>query len=240
MIHVPDYYGSFEMDIRSHILKRLVVTGYYEPQLLKLVKSHIKRNVDAIDVGANIGLYTVLFANLISPTNKVLAIEPIPSVLYYLHRNIKRNNLGNQVIFFEGVSKECSGLAEIQTVIGNEEYSSMRDIAHPSAREMKFLQITVSGETIDNLVKLNSLSPGFIKIDTEGAELMVLKGALRTLETARPVIISELSDRLLAGFNSDTDEVLSLLEGKGYVVIDVLTGHRPIKPFHGNIIALPK
>lgn len=92
----------------------------------------------------------------------------------------------------------------------------MRDIAHPSAREMKFLQITVSGETIDNLVKLNSLSPGFIKIDTEGAELMVLKGALRTLETARPVIISELSDRLLAGFNSDTDEVLSLLEGKGY------------------------
>ena len=96
------------------------------------------------------------------------------------------------------------------------------------------------GETLDNLVARYDLTPGFIKIDTEGAELRVLTGALDTLQRLRPLIMSELSDRLLSGFGDSAAAVIELLDQQGYEITDVRTGVRPLLPFDGEILAIPK
>jgi hypothetical protein len=94
---------------------------------------------------------------------------------------------------------------------------------------------------VDNLVERYRLHPGFIKIDTEGAELLVLRGALKTLQQEHPVILFELSDRLLASLNSSSEQVIVLLRECGYRLMnaDDLKGTISF-PFEGSILALPE
>ena len=91
VMRIPAFQGSFEIDVRSHLLKRLMVERAFEPDIVEMVNKYVDPIRDVIDVGANAGFYTVLFSRLVGKTNKVLAIEPAPPVLDHLHRNIERN-----------------------------------------------------------------------------------------------------------------------------------------------------
>jgi hypothetical protein len=102
----------------------------------------------------------------------------------------------------------------------------------------------VSGETLDNLVRINGLNPSLVKIDVEGAEGLVLSGADLVLTNNRPIILSELDDRLLKELNWDSQKVISLLESYQYKIFDAHNGieiktstFKP--PFIGEIICLP-
>ncbi len=240
-IHVPDFSGSFEIDFRSHILMRLLRNENYEPNLVKLINAHIDYQKDVIDVGANIGLFTVLFSKTISDVNKVLAVEPTPLALYYLRQNVQRNGCLDSVIVFEGVAKDTKGDCKINVIPGMEEYSSLGNITHPAVVDNAYEEITVNGDTIDNLVERFNLEPGFIKIDTEGSEYHVLKGALRTIQKTAPIILSELSDDLSANCGANSQIVIELLQDNGYEIRDANDPEIPIKvPFEGNIIAIPR
>ncbi len=134
-----------------------------------------------------------------------------------------------------------SGSATISVISGMEEYSSLSRIVHPSATNRPHDTIEVKGDTIDNLVNQLDLNPGFIKIDTEGAEYMVLRGAINTLEKSRPVILSELSDALLSTSGHTSEDVVTLMRDSGYQVVNALAPHVRIRfPFDGEILALPR
>jgi hypothetical protein len=95
--------------------------------------------------------------------------------------------------------------------------------------------------TIDELVGLHTLRPALIKIDVEGAEYLVFKGARETLRAHRPVILSELADELLAGFGSTSRDVIRLLEAEGYEVMDAIDPTRkPGERRHGDILCIPR
>ena len=89
---------------------------------------------------------------------------------------------------------------------------------------------------IDNLVDRYNLNPGMIVIDVEGAEDLVIQGALNTIQKSHPVIISELDDVLLKKLNSNSNKVICFLESLGYEVKDV-NSDKINFPFSGNIIA---
>src|SRR5712691_3537224 len=118
---LPEFAGEFELDLRSHITHSLLL-GNFERTLLPIVKASLQPNVDAIDVGANVGLYTVLISRMIAPTGRVLAAEPAPTVLPLLRSNIRRNSL-THVLLFEGVVTSERGQGTLNFVPGNEEYS---------------------------------------------------------------------------------------------------------------------
>ena len=241
VVDVPAFDGEFEIDFRSHVLLRLLRDKQYEPELMPVIDDYLDPHKDVLDVGANIGLFSILFSTLISEGNRVFAIEPTPRALDYLRKNILRNDCSSTVIVVEGVMTDRVGFVTLSTVPGMEEYSSLGRITESIGEESEIQAIQVSGCTVDNLVRDNKVNPGFIKIDTEGAEYLVLSGAVDTLRNHRPVILSELSDKYLATFGHSAENVVNLLERYGYSVFDALHLNAPISyPFFGEILAVPK
>ena len=239
-VKVPQFEGSFFVDIRSHILKRIILERNYEPEIIELIKVYLDKNRDVIDAGANIGLFTVLFSKLICNKKKVLAIEPVISAYNMLNMNIIYNDTQDSVITFNGIASNKKGNFCINTIPGKEEYSSIgKKVAHPAVNELKFESVEVKGDTVDNLVKKYDLNPGFIKIDVEGSEFNVFEGLKDTIHNHKPIILSELDDVLLSNCDHSSQEAICFLEGEGYNVFNVRGMEKPEYPFSGDIIAIP-
>jgi FkbM family methyltransferase len=236
VVTLNNIHGRYEIDSRSHILQRILITKEYEPITVDLIKKYTIREKDAINIGANIGLFTNLLADLIDENNKVLSIEPIPGAFKYLGANIERNRNKGKIITYQGIAFDKPGIFKINLVPGNEEYSSVGEIVHPAMKDHKSKVIEVNGDTIDHLVENYQLRPGIIVIDVEGAELQVLSGAINTIEKYKPIIITELDDLLLEKLNSSSDQIIKILENSGYIVRDI-EGKKLKYPFTGNIIA---
>jgi FkbM family methyltransferase len=238
ILEINDYLGTFEIDIRSDVLNNLLIYGDYEQDIVNLINKYIDPKKDVLDVGANIGLHTVLFSRLIKPEQKVLAFEPTPNALKYLQKNIETNNCYSKVIIYNGIATNTKGVFELNVIEGMEEYSAIGKINHPNAKDKNSRTIKVPGNTIDSLVKENNLNPGFIKIDTEGAEYFVFDGAKETINKYKPVIISELSDNLLGAQGFNSDKIFNNLMEIGYKIYDVKSFKPVSNKFEGNFIAI--
>mgnify|MGYP004000199275 CR=1 FL=1 len=236
-LRIEYFNGSFSMNFKSHIFKRLFLNGDYEKDLIAKVEKYIPSDKDIIDVGANIGLFTTLFAKKTDKT--VFAAEPTDGAYSYLIKNIKTNNLNN-VITFKGVIDEIEGDKYINFIDGNEEYSSLSEINHPSVSDKNKEKLKVQSMRIDDAVKLHNLNPGFIKIDVEGAEMNVLKSMIKTIKEFKPVIMCEVVDYMLENFNSSSKELFSLLNESGYEIIILDKHNRNSDKFIGNILAVAK
>ncbi|MCI0401702.1 MAG: FkbM family methyltransferase [Nitrososphaera sp.] len=239
LIRVDTFCGTFAMDVRSDLFRRIIENGEYESYLAKYCLQYLDRNRDVIDVGANIGFYTVLFAKQLYH-RKVLSLEPTQRAYERLLRNILENGVAENVIVFNGVAAESTGTREINFIEGKEEYSSLGEMAHPSIVGQVYDKQRVSSSSIDDLVEINHLDPGFIKVDTEGCEHMVFSGCQQTLRQKRPVILSELSNPLLSRNGSSSREVIEMIRNHDYKVIDPLypdidPGARP----YGDILCIP-
>jgi FkbM family methyltransferase len=232
--------GNFEIDIRSHLLQRILINKTYEPDIAALIKMKINPERDAINIGANIGLHTNLISNLINNDRKILAVEPTPLAFNYLMKNIERNGSINKVLYFNGICTNKPGSYTLNSVIGKEEYSSIGETEYITNLNENIVKIQVKGETADYLVAKFNLDPGLILIDVEGAEMKVLEGATNTIKKFKPVIISELVDDFLALQNTSSKEVVDFFNTLDYEVNSIDKRHKLNYPFCGNIIAIPK
>ena len=239
VVKIKDIPGKFEIDARSHILKKILINKSYEPVIVSVIKANLTPDKDAINVGANIGIYTVLLASLINIDRKVLAVEPTPLAFRYLGNNLKRNNLESKVIFYNGICIDEKGRYDLNIIEGKEEYSSIGESFHLAKIKETIARVNVEGDTVNNLVAFYKLNPGIIVIDVEGSEMKVLKGASDVLTRYKPVIILELVDDLLKNQESSSKEVIDFLEKSGYIVCDVTSNKKAGYPFSGNIIARP-
>lgn len=219
VLRVDEFGGEFEASVRSDVFRRLVMLGEYEPEIVKICSRFLAPSRDVVDVGANIGFYSVFFATRLQK-GRVLAVEPTNGARRRLQNNLERNGVVERVIVFGGVLSDRVGDMPISIIPGKEEYSTIGAMCHPATLGEKVETTRVCGSTLDYLVGQHSLDVGFIKMDVEGMEHMVLKGAGQVLEEHRPIIVSELSNPLLARNGSSAEEVVSYIAGKGYVVID--------------------
>jgi len=242
VISIDEFRGSFAVDCRSDLFKRLLLTKQYEPELIKYCLKFLDKKRDAIDVGANVGFYTVLFAKKLNG-KKVLSIEPTVNALQHLYRNIKLNNIESNVIVFEGAASNRNRIAEIRTIDGKEEYSTLGEWKHPSISKERYTLQKVKLKTVDELVAQYSLDPGFMKVDVEGMEHFVFEGSKRILENNRPVILSELSDYLLKENGSSSKEIINLIKSYEYDVYGLnpqITSNLLLVDDFNNILCIPK
>jgi FkbM family methyltransferase len=219
IIEIKEFGGTYALDIRSHLFKRLLLEKEYEPELVDVCKRYINKNKDIIDVGANVGFFSCFFSKQIQ-NNKVLAIEPTQNALKRLKHNLELNKANENVILFEGVVSDSEGLLEIKTIEGKEEYSSLGGMNHHGIASEKYVTERVKSITLDALIKEHKLDPGFIKIDVEGAEHLVFAGASEVLTQKRPIILSEMCNFLLKKNGSSAAEVINFIEKHDYEVIN--------------------
>jgi FkbM family methyltransferase len=236
IVKVKEFHGEFIMSAKSDLFKRLLRHGFYEPAWSGAFLSFIKPGMDIIDVGANVGFYTVAAAK---KGARVLAIEPAEGAFRRLQENVRRNGVEDSVVLFHGLASDTEGEHELHVIEGKEEYSSMAPIQPQYARG-EGETIKARSRTLDSLAAEFGFNPGLIKVDTEGAELLVFTGASGILAKDRPVVMSELSNTLLGGFGATGDEVVEIFSDLGYSV--GLADGQPLSAGvdgYGEILCLP-
>lgn len=238
-VYVEGFGGVFEFDARSEILKRIILYREYEKENLNIIDTHLDLDKDVLDIGANVGLFSVYFAKKISQGCHVLAIEPTINASGLLEKNLQNNNVADSVIVYKGVASNVAGIYNLKVIAGKEEYSTLGgNINQTHVHDYLPEEISVSGNTVDRLVDKYGLIPGFLKIDTEGAEYLVLQGSEMTLRAYHPAILAEVMDNYLINFGHSASQVVDFLRQLGYRVVDISTDEPPLFPFNGEILAI--
>jgi len=182
---------------------------YYEPELAYLEKVLSQGKV-FVDVGANFGVYTLVASRLVGGTGTVIALEPTAQSFVTLRQNIALNHFANvrafQVALTQSVGKAWlyHGWDPVGNSLGKDPLSS------DEGEE-------VQTESLDNLLEENGIGRvDVIKVDVEGAEELVLRGAIKTLTTSRPVVIFEYNPACAAHFSLSPYGARDFLESLGY------------------------
>jgi FkbM family methyltransferase len=183
------------------------LTGDAEPEVQAALAELIEPGQTVYDVGANIGFFTILCSRLVGPQGKVYAFEPIPQNLATLRHNVTINALSN-VTIVEAALSSSTGTAEMFVSPWsafhslNLEGATKQDNHGPRAGE-----ITVQTVTLDEFVQGEGVrAPDLVKIDVEGAELIVLAGMRETLRSVKPLLLCELHDTK-AGYAELVDSI---------------------------------
>jgi FkbM family methyltransferase len=190
----------------------------WEPEEYCDVMSAIREGDHVMDIGAFWGLFSLGAARRVGPTGRVIAIEPGPRQASMLKANLRGNNFESIV---ECVELVCAQATDESVEFFVDPEGSMVDsaVAKPGRSARRVNRQTT---TVDELVKRFNLRPGVIKIDVEGFEDLVLKGALRTLKQYQPVLFVEFHHEELALRDIESTDVLGFLENLGYECQELL------------------
>ena len=137
-----------------------------------------------LDVGANIGMTTLLMSKLFK---EVYSFEPVPSTFSLLKRNVERNRLENIALFNVALGSEAFS-TEIQFAEGNRSGGFINDITKASEGHVSEKIMVERGDAI---LKEHHVIPSFIKIDVEGYELQALRGLEQSINQSQPVVMLE-------------------------------------------------
>lgn len=139
-----------------------------------------------LDVGSNIGYYAVLAANKVGTTGRVIGCEPSPSVFGVLKQNVRRFEPGNVEVFPWAVGAKSGNLQFYESEIPN--WGSL----FPNSTLLQTCTTTVTAKSVDEIVDgISEFRPTALRMDVEGAELMVLEGAHQVLRNHKPCLFIE-------------------------------------------------
>lgn len=156
--------------------------GTYEEELLDTVARSVRAGGVFFDVGAQAGYYSLLASRLVGPTGRVVAFEPDARNLGYLREHLRLNDATNVTVIEAAVADAAGseGFAAERSGFGG----ALSETAAASGGT-----VTVRTVTLDGLVGSGAVpAPDYLKIDVEGAELRVLRGAAKILRASRPTI----------------------------------------------------
>jgi FkbM family methyltransferase len=192
----------------------------YEPHIANLFVRVLAAGDVAVDVGANIGFFTVLASILVGPTGRVVAFEPGAENLARLRANLAFNNCNNVTIIEKAVTNRV-GEVEFFINSGNAGGNALWDIGQWPGYLEKCgvpVRVAVPATTLDaEWEQLRLPAPKVIKIDTEGADQRVLEGASGLLARHKPrFVIAELHPFGLAKMGCSQESLRGFTEGLGY------------------------
>jgi FkbM family methyltransferase len=203
------------VDLSDHVIGLNIVRGHYEVDEIHYMRSVLKPGDTAIDAGAHIGFFTLQMAAMVGPEGRVHAFEPYDANADLLERSIQENRFADRVDFRRSAVGAATGTATltfpVETLNTGGAYL-LRDGTSPLAGNQKRVVPVVA---LDDLPIRRPVR--FIKMDVEGAEPLVIRGAAALLRADRPVVLSELHPTQLeraSGISGDA--FLSAMRTLGY------------------------
>ena len=206
------YGADLELDVSNYV-DRTIFMGCYEPVNTFLFKQILRPGGTAVDVGANIGYFTLLAASLVGESGRVIAAEAHPRNFEILAAAVERNGLKQVRPVNLGLSDE-NGSGQI-IMADQKEYANRTASMVP--------QSGLTGPTIQ-LRTLDECLPEWgidvvdlLKIDVDGFETKVVRGGAKSLASGRiRNVIVEFDERWLSASGSSVDELTSLLHAAGF------------------------
>jgi FkbM family methyltransferase len=234
------YKGRVTPAFFAHLFK--AVTKQHHRELIPLFRSLLADDAVVFDVGAHAGQFTKLFAR-IAANGFVFAFEPQSYARRIITTAIRCNRFSNVALLPIALG-ETPGVALLSLPIKSSGSYGF-GLAHLAAAigEREFEIEAVAVATLDQCVAALALDRlDLVKADIEGAELTMLKGASRTLETLRPALYLELDAGHLARCGGTLAETWDFLAARGYRAFDPAPDRNraPIaEPRSGDILWLP-
>lgn len=205
IVKLPNCNASFYLPWwkKEELQKAILTTGnYYEEEELFFIKKNLEKKIGTgivLDIGANIGNHAIFFA-LECGVKKILAFEPMKDTFSILQKNIKINSLEKIITAYNFGVGEKRGNADVAARPENNRAGTILK----SAKEG-----TIEICSIDELQINDKVS--FMKIDVEGFESKVIKGALDTIKRNKPSIVVEIWKH-----NETFFEIIDMLRPLGY------------------------
>ena len=204
-------WGDFRIYASPHdqAVGRHVLGGAYEPDVTAILRRFLRPGMAMLDIGANIGVFTMLGAACVGPGGSVLAVEPNPANARLLEASRRLNGFAH-VTLCQAAAGRAIGLLGLHAFDSNGTTSAIGEAGLLQGAQ------SVAALPVDLLVP-----PGrrvdLVKIDVEGAEHSALLGCEATLRRCMPVIVSEFSPDQMAGISGiDGPGYLRWLAGLGY------------------------
>jgi FkbM family methyltransferase len=164
--------------------------GSYEPELREIFRAVLPAGAVAIDVGANVGWHALLMAKLVGQGGRVLAAEANPSVRERLEGNLRANHFSHVAVIPHAIA-EAEGILEFYGPQACDAGSGDGHVIGPGGRAAG-ATIRVEARSLDSIVELARVDRlDLVKIDVEGFEWPVLRGAEKSVAKFRPHIVFE-------------------------------------------------
>ena len=227
----------------------LSIDTSYDAFERELLKQYVHKGDRAIDLGANIGLYTLTLARLVGPEGQVYSFEPDPSNFTLLTRNIEVNGYRNVITERKAVS-DSTGTARLFRCADNAGDHRIMD----SGEETRD-SIEIEMTSLDDAFQHNPVPIHFIKMDIQGAEGGALRGMREVLALSPSLrILMEFWPAGLDKFGTHPMEILEILKSEGFRILRIdrrkrcltevndfdsfLSDHRLLAGKHANLLCL--
>ncbi len=207
--HAVVFGGRLELDL-SDLIQRQVYLGVYEREETNLVLGYLQPGMTFVDVGANIGYYTLMAASRVGPSGRVFSVEPSQYAVERLEKTVRENHLSQVTVVRGGLSDRASEERLFIPEPGNHTPTMLGEANAPStAIQVKTLDVCLSEWNVERV--------DLIKIDVEGFEPRVLGGAAQAMAAGRiRAILCEFNDYWLRRAGTSGRQLYEKLVAAGY------------------------
>ncbi len=196
--------------------------GRYSPELVEVFRRFVNPGDTVLDIGAQVGYFSLLLASLVGPSGCVCSFEPDPRPRAWLERSAAMNEMGWLRVFSSALS---STSGEIQFYVSPQLGWST---AAPHSHLGNLKETHVQAAPYDALVEGGSVPRHvhFAKIDVEGFEVRVLRGMERTLRESRPVLVVEVNPAMLSAAGESPKSLIESLRDCDYRIYEIQRENR--------------
>lgn len=212
-----------------------ISTGQYEPFASELFEKALRPGMVVLDGGAHIGLYSIMASHLLGPNGKVISFEPDPYNFRALTFNIQKNNKGNIVPIQKALSNTTGETLFFRSpgTIGNS-LIKRTNIG-------KVYEIPVTTTTVDIELEELPVDSVLLKLDVEGAEPLVIRGAMNVLKSINSItILAEINPSALSDAGSSPQELIELLGKLNFEIFFVDESAKKLIPVTDRTLPLKK
>ncbi|MEQ1949064.1 MAG: FkbM family methyltransferase [Bryobacteraceae bacterium] len=206
------------LDPNDYLGRQVLISGSWQSDVWKSISDRLVPGAVYFDVGAHIGYDTLRGSVLVGQAGKVVAFEPNPNTLALLRDNVSASRAANVVVEpFACGDKDGTLTLYDSTNSGNSGASSL-SMANADQQSVGSLpSFMVRVRRIDDVAKeLGITRLDLMKVDVEGAEYMVLRGAEATLRRFHPKVVLEIIPKQLENMNTSKEEVFAFMANLGY------------------------
>jgi FkbM family methyltransferase len=191
----------------------------YEGMLERFYRGLLREGDTCVDVGAHVGRHTWAMLECIGPRGRIVAFEPIPSLADALAAEVARRGVSHQVEVHGLALSDSAGSATFVITEDAPGYSGLRRRVYDVPTRTREIEVRV--DTLDAMVADRLGALAYIKVDAEGAEWAILRGAQRALARFRPVVTFEFGEASYGAYGVDPGTLHDMFAALDYRVCDI-------------------
>ena len=207
---------TLRLDPEDLVSYMILSSGKYENPSFSMLREHLSPGATFVDVGADFGIYSLRAGPIVGRAGHVIAVEPNPESIRLLETNIAANHA--RMIAVAPVA--CSDTeTTLDLYVSPHRNSGETSLSKTNASQEGAVSRSykVRARPLDDIIRESGVTRvDAIKIDVEGAEYLVLRGARQTLNRFHPMLLVEIVEHQLRAMNTSSTELRDFLQANGY------------------------